>query len=133
MKSQASIELIYAVAILIVIFSIIIGLNYAKSSETNELNEYLNAKYICNNLMVSIDYALSGGNNYTQYVEFPELVGNEEYNISIVSGKIIVNFGNIVSCSTGANITNGTSENFTIGKKIMIKNRNGTIFLSEVV
>jgi len=129
-KSQASLEFLFAIGIVLFIFILILAFNLERKNEVRKLNDKIALQSECFKLSSSITSAYIAGEGFN-------LTTKIKYNATVFADDRIASFeyeGIHVYCSFPINsVTNSTTKNFEIIKgDINIQNINQTVVIKNV-
>ncbi len=129
-KSQVSLEFLFTVGIVLLIFIILVGFNIERKTDVNNLKNYVYLKSECFKLSNSITNAYISGDGFNLTAEI-------KYDASVFAENKALNInydGVDVYCSFPvAGITNSTASQFDIRKgEVNIQNLNESIIIKNV-
>ena len=115
-KTQASQEIIVTISVMIIIFSFAFLISSQKNVEASKLKSYISGKDLCIELSTLFDETVANGNGSQKTLFISSKLNFKPYNISITNGTTIMinNTDMVLFCTTKANVTNGTSNRFSI-------------------
>lgn len=127
----------FLIAIVIVVF--VCGTVFIIASQKNNDLEYVKSKQaasaLCSNIASSMDEVWSMNLGAAIKVNVPTKLNSLDYTAKITSQKsVVVMFSsNSLICPFVADVTNGTSSNFTIGSGTLTAYNNGSMVVVSVV
>ena len=115
-KAQVMMEFMIALTIVVFVCGTAFYISAQRSDELNYLKTKEAATDVCSSVASAIDEVWSMGNGATLYINIPQNVNFINYSAQITSyNSFIIEFSsNAVICPFAANVSNGTSNNFTV-------------------
>jgi hypothetical protein len=93
-KAQSSIELISALAIILLVLVLMTAYSIEKTHESAELRTFIDAKRVCSSITDNLDSIQQQGMGYYKYFSIPaRLEGNYAYNVSVNNNVVEVYWG----------------------------------------
>ena len=125
MKSQAAMEFMILVGILLLVFSIMFGVIASKTTDMSKKKEIIIADDIVTKVQKETNLAARVLDGYSREFTLPQNIANKDYNISIVGNEVILStekqdFWRVIPTVVG-NVTKGNNR---------INKTNGIIYLN---
>lgn len=136
-KGQVGIETLLIVGILFIILIASVAIYLNRSTSIANIEVYLSAKRICNELQTSVNEAASSYLGFRSTMNITSKLLGKSYNITVDGDnrEILINWTTAaLSCPLSfQNVTNGTSSFFKIlPGKIAIQNINGVVVIAQL-
>lgn len=129
MKSQAGLETLFGVSLLVILLIFAFTFSLSKSSETRFANAYLEARKICDELRTTVNQVYANGFGFAASFNIPNKLALADYNLTIYATNKTITLewdGNLFSCTLFTpSVTNGT---ISKGLKTF-KNVNGVVLI----
>ena len=122
-KTQASVEVLFIIGVIILIFMMSLYIVNTKKQELTVGEAFVMEKGICNDMYERITSVAVQPNLNTTYY-FSE-------NITVTANSDVLVLENYVTyyCYLPTNVSNGTSSNFVITSPVIIRNQNNEVIL----
>ena len=117
-KAQIMMEFVIALVIVIFVWGVAFYILAQKNAEVDYLKTKESAFVICNSIASSIDETWTMNKGTSILLVLPNQINFVDYTAQITSQKsVIISFSsNALICPFIADVTNGTSSNFTLSK-----------------
>ncbi|VVB58758.1 Uncharacterised protein [Candidatus Anstonella stagnisolia] len=133
MKAQAAFEFLVLAALILLLFTMSVGIYFMDMQEGSALNDSMKANSVCMGVASSLNALAATGGNSSYTFALPELINGKNYTVRIsAAGRAArVDYGEGgASCALQfANVTNSTGSTlFELGKNATVRN-NGGVFV----
>lgn len=130
MKAQAAFEFLVLASLILLLFTMSVGIYFMNMQDGIALNDSLKANSLCTRVASSLNALAAMGGNSSYTFALPELLNGKEYVVRISAGgrSARVDYGEGgASCALGfSNITNSTGATlFVLEKNATVRNSNG--------
>jgi hypothetical protein len=127
MKAQASVEYIILLVILLGTMSLVLTMSISSTNQINRVHSELEAKNLLDDLVNKVNLAVMEGDGFRINITLPQEMLGSEYNVTIDSSTVIVNFMNNTYFRNA--LTSNISGTFEKGINT-IRNNNGEILIT---
>jgi len=112
MKSQAGLETLFGVGLLLILLTFAFTFSLSKSSESKFASTYLEARKICEEIKTTINQVYANGFGFATSFNIPNKLASSDYNLTIFAANKTITLewsGNLFSCTLFTpSVTNGT-------------------------
>ena len=130
---QTSLEFLYAVAMVLLVFTMTSVLFYQSQQDSAAITSYTQSQMVCQAVASRISAVAAGGDGTVSFFSLPLVAGGTNYTI-FITGKnrtVSVSYqGGGTGCLfSTSNISNGTSGSFYIQSDTPVRNVNGGVLV----
>jgi len=132
MKGQAGVEFMILMSVMLMIVLIFVWNGLSTRQKVFDAKTNVEAQEFCDYIAFEINSAVKAGNGYKRnfYVK-NEFFGTSDFNITVSEYSVFIDWdGKSVSSSIVTRNINGLIER---GKKYSIENKNGEIYVTEIL
>ena len=131
--AQSSIEFLYSVGAVLLVFSISAVLFYQSQQDAAAIESYMDSRLACQEVAGKISAVSSGGDGTVSYMQFPLVAGALNYTVRVSGDNRTVSVSHkssLVGCRFGnANVSNGTSASFNVASGAAVRNIDGGVLV----
>lgn len=130
---QTSLEFMYAVGVVLLVFTMSALLFYRSQEDAAAIGGYLESQLACQQVAGMISAVASSGDGTSAYMQLPLVSGGLEYSVFVSAANRTVSVahrGRGVGCRmTTSNVSNGSSGSFYVGNHSMVRNVDGGVLV----